>query len=345
MSLQDPPINNAFPAHAGFSGAVMYSAAGSNYLIRAKDCSVNAKQEINAIDDIDGAIDKTRYTLSPYQIEGSLSFALDQSQTADSFAVFEQLFKDAVERDSHGNMLSKSTDRSLHVRYYPGASYTYLHVLIDQLSLEVSEGSELTASATVKGRGRTDVAQAVPNLDSGQDLAPVRAIMFNDISVTFSPSTISGANTIDSSFTSTVVQSFKLDIANNTDFVYTLASSLSPYDIIAKKRDITGSITFLGKNDQLAPFATMHEHSAQSAVDMTFSIKFSADAPPVDLFQLKGVVFQIEEISVSNDLITSTMNYRAYGEQGFGYEAISGFGEDGSGSPANSANYPFGNDP
>ena len=343
MSLQDPQMNGAFPVHAGFSGAVTYGSLGNTYLIRAKDCNVNAKQEINAIDDVDGAIDKTRYTLSPYQIEGSFSFALDQSQDADSFAVFEQIFNDAVLRDSHGNMASKDQGRNLHVRYYPGASYTYLHTVIDQLSLEVTESSELTANVTVKGRGRTDTAMETPNLDSGQDLAPVRAIMFNDISIKFSQSSLGGGdnvNTIDTDFESTVVRSFKMDIANNTDFVYTLSSSLTPYDIIAKKRDITGSVTFAGKNEQLATFAISHEDNAQSALDMTFSVKFSANSPPLDLFVLKGVVFQIEEMSITNDLVESTMNFRAYGEQGFNYEAISGFQDD---SSANAENLPFGN--
>jgi len=328
MSLDNPVINDANPVHAGFTGAVMYDTGVNTYLIRAKDCNVNAKQEINALDDVDGAIDKTRYTLMPYMIDGSLSFALDQSQDADSFAVFEQLFNDAVVRNAHGNM--GATDRMLHVRYYPGAAYKYQHMVIDTFTLEVTQSSELTASVTMKGRGRQDISGGGPhpNFDSGQDLAPVRAIMFNDVFITIKPNSLGGGanvNTIDENITSEVIRSFKLDVANNTEFIYTLSSSLNPYDIIAKKRDITGSMTFAGRQKQLAEWVVAHEGNAQSAVDIDFAVRFSDASPALTLFTLKGVVFQIEEISITNDLVETTMNYRAYGDQGFNYEAISGW--------------------
>tara|TARA_Y100000034_G_scaffold136854_1_gene216408 strand:+ start:270 stop:1301 length:1032 start_codon:yes stop_codon:yes gene_type:complete len=341
MPLDNPnPLSDIYPLHSGFTGAVMYDT-GDTFLIRAKDCNVSAKQEINAIDDVDGSIDKTRYTLAPFVIDGSFSFALDQSQTADSFAVFEQIFNDAVLRDGHGNMAA--ADRKLHVRYYSGVAFTYSHLVIDTLTLEVSQSSELTASATVKGRGRQPLTSGdQPNLDSSSDLAPVRAIMFNDVFITLSPTSVPGAHTIGAAVTSEVVRSFKMDIANNTELIYTLSSSLNPFDIIAKKRDITGSVTFAGRNSELADWAVSHEDSAQSAVDLEFAVRFSAEQPAIALFKLRGVVFQMEELSITNDLVETTMNFRAYGDQGFGYEAITGWQVD-TNANADTTGFPFEN--
>tara|TARA_Y100000034_G_scaffold87954_1_gene105516 strand:+ start:4438 stop:5460 length:1023 start_codon:yes stop_codon:yes gene_type:complete len=335
--LHDPP-QYAIPARAGFSGAVAYDVSGVQHMIRAESCDVTAKQDINAIPDVDGAIDHTRYSLQPYAIDGNIAFALDQSQTADSFLVFEQLFNDAVLRDSTGQL--EATDRRLHVRYYPGYSYTYLDMHINTFNLSVSQGDVLKATASMMGRGRK-ANEFQPNFDQNSDLAPVRVIQFNDIEIAILPdsSMASTDATISEPITSTVVRSFDMSINNNCEAIYTLSSALTPYDIIAKKREISGSFTFAGKQDELAEWATAHESRAQSSVDLIFRVKFGSDTT-VDLFRLKGVVPQIESVNITNDLVETTMNWRAYGNQGFEFEAISGFNN--INTNANAVNLPFG---
>ena len=321
-SLNNPPAVT-IPTRAGFSGAVAYDVQGVQYMIRAESCDVVAKQEINALPDVDGAIDHTRYSLAPFAIDGNLQFALDQSQTADSFAVFEKLFNDAVLRRSDGNLKSRNEDRRLHVRYYPGYSYTYLDMAINTLQLTVAQGDVLKAQANMMGRGRIPMASGdSPNFDANSDLAPVRAIQFNDIEIAIVPDSVIGG--ISETITSTVVRNFDMTINNNCEYVYTLSSALTPYDIIAKKREISGSVTFAGRQDELALWASEHETRAQSAVDLVFRIKFGPSTT-IDLFKLKGVVAQIESVAITNSLVETSMNFRAYGHQGFNFEAISGF--------------------
>ena len=98
-------------------------------------------------------------------------------------------------------------------------------------------------------------------------------------------------------------------------------------------------MTFAGRQDQLAEWASEHEIREQSACNLIFRVKFGP-ATTIDLFILKGVVMQIESVAITNDLVETTVNYRAFGHQGFNYEAISGFGA--TGSSANDDILPFG---
>jgi hypothetical protein len=336
-SLNNPP-NNVIPVRAGFSGAVAYDVQGVPYMIRAESCDVIVKQDIQPVGDVDGAIDHTRYTLQPFDISGSLSFALDQSQAADSFAVFEKMYNDAVLRRADGNLQSRSEDRRLHVRYYPGFSYTYLDMAINSFKLSVSQGDVLKATVNMMGRGRIPMDPSdAPALDETSDLSPVRAIQFNDVEIAIIPDPDIGG--INETITSTIVRSFEVTINNNCEHVYTLSSSLTPYDIIAKKREITGSVTFAGRQDDLAVWAAEHEARAQSAVDLVFRVKFGP-ATTVDLFKLKGVVAQIESTAITNDLVETSMNFRAFGHQSFNFEAISGFND--TNNSANDGILPFG---
>ncbi|MDP6771378.1 MAG: phage tail tube protein, partial [Anaerolineales bacterium] len=252
-----------------------YEILGVPYMIRAESCDVIVKQDIQTIGDVDGSIDYTRYMLQPFDVSGSLSFPLDQSQAADSFAVFEKLYNDAVLRRSEdGNLRSKNEGgRRLHVRYYPGFSYTYLDILINSFQLSVSQGDVLKATVNMMGRGRIPMDPSdAPTLDATSDLAPVRAIQFNDVEVVIVPDGDIGG--ISEEISTEIVRSFEVTINNNCEHVYTLSSSLTPYDIIAKKREITGSVTFAGRQDDLAVWAAEHEARAQSAVDLVFRVKF-----------------------------------------------------------------------
>tara|TARA_Y100000034_G_scaffold54409_1_gene66682 strand:- start:3290 stop:4327 length:1038 start_codon:yes stop_codon:yes gene_type:complete len=338
-SLNNPP-NNIIPARSGFTGAVAYEILGVPYMIRAESCDVIVKQDIQTIGDVDGSIDYTRYMLQPFDVSGSLSFPLDQSQAADSFAVFEKLYNDAVLRRSEdGNLRSKNEGgRRLHVRYYPGFSYTYLDILINSFQLSVSQGDVLKATVNMMGRGRIPMDPSdAPTLDATSDLAPVRAIQFNDVEVVIVPDGDIGG--ISEEISTEIVRSFEVTINNNCEHVYTLSSSLTPYDIIAKKREITGSITFAGRQDDLALWASEHETRAQSAVDLVFRVKMDA-ATTIDLFRLKGVIAQIESAAITNDLVETSMNFRAFGHQNFNFEAISGFND--TDNSANDGILPFG---
>jgi len=339
-SLSNPPAN-AEPVRAGFSGAVSYDVQGVKYMIRAESCDVIAKQDINTVGDVDGAIDHTRYVLQPFDISGNIQFALDQSQSADSFAVFQQLYQDAVLRRDDGNLLSRSFDRELHVRYYPGFSYTYLDMAINTFKLSVSQGDVLKASVSMMGRGRKQMEPGdSPNFDASDDLAPVRVIQYNDVEIEIKKDgDLDGGGGLGDDIISTVVRSFDMEINNNCELIHTLSNALTPYDIIAKKREITGSVTFAGKQDELANWAESHETRTQSGCDLIFRVKFN-NSTTIDLFKLRGVIFQIESVSLTNDLIETTCNYRAYGHQAFNFEAISGFGTS-SGTSANDSILPF----
>lgn len=354
LGLADP---TAYPAYAGYSGFVTYEANEngniSQYLLRANSCTLKGTQNIDTVADIDGSIDSTRYALKPFEVNGDISFNLDSAPNSVGYLGFQQIYKDTVQRMADGRLKIRQTpgSRNMLVRYTSDVSYRYLDIVPSKMTISCNANDSLKVDVTFMGRGRegpfngttANVGEGLAATYQGKtNVAPVRVVTYNDVSIDIEPSTVSGVvvNTLGSKIVRLpLVKGFTCTVDNQVEAVHTLSGTLAAYDLVAKKRQITGRIDFLGRNRDIADYALYNEIGQTSRANLLFNVRFGNVTKT--LFKLCGVVFKIESMDLTNDVLNSSMDFMALGDQQFNYEAISAFE-----TPSQSANgtqhpYPF----
>lgn len=354
LGLADP---TARPAYAGYSGFVTYEAtlggALKKYLLRADRCSLKGTQAIDTVKDIDGSIDSTRYALKSFEVNGDVSFNLDSAPDSVGYKAFAQLYSDTVLRSADGRLKIREVpgSRNMLVRYNSEVSYRYLDIVPSKMSIECAAGEALRVSVSFMGRGREgpfDGTTAVmgdglgATVDGSVNVAPVRVVTYNDVTIDIESSPISTGvvvNTPPSITRLPLVKSFKVDIDNAVEAVHTLSGTLAAYDLVAKKRTISGSITFLGRNRDIGDYALYNEIGQTSRANLLFNVRFGNVTKT--LFKLRGVVFKIESMDLTNDVLNSTMDFMALGDQAFNYEAISALETPNTSANGSQHPYPF----
>jgi len=131
-----------------------------------------------------------------------------------------------------------------------------------------------------------------------------------------------------------------MEVNNNADRFYTLNGTLFPVDINVGKREITGSLTLLGFNHALREVAETNQDrfSEKNEIRVAYYIGedtdvtgigrdwFTETEPAQAIFaaRLASVVFRIEEVSMTNDVLETTVNYLALAsdKDGANYTAI-----------------------
>ena len=258
----------------------------------------------------------------------------------------------ATSRDPEGRMAY--TDVDLNVRYANHAAFKYSRCTVNEMTLKASQGDMITLDVSVFGRTRTplnaepSVAAQSTGLPGITDfLSPARVLTWNDISVTG----IAGcsANNIGSPlFFSNTVRSWELTIANNLDRFYTFNGSLFPTDINAAVRDATGNFELMGLSEELRDHTSgntlttgLQSHfTEKNEIRFAFYIGgetyaggdsftqrdwISEDvAPGFPIFsrRLRAVIFEIEEMSLTNDLYSTTINYHCMAIDDDNYEFV-----------------------
>ena len=348
-SMSDPTM---YPAYAGYSGFVVYKATGTatgNYLLRADRCSLKGTQEIDSIKDIDGSIDSTRYALKPFSVSGDISFNLDSSPDSAGYLAFERIYQDVVLRSRDGRLLIREQPgcRNMLVRYGGDVAYEYLDIVPNKMDIECSANEALRITTSFIGRGRrgpftgtsAEMGSGLSDASGGTNSAPIRVVTYNDISISIVQSSGNGVNTIMGVDVLPLVKSFTMSIDNQVEAVHTLSGTLAAYDLIAKKRQISGSITFLGRNKDVADYAMNHEIYSSSKVGLKIKVRFGNTTRT--LLTLRGVIFKIESMDLTNDVLNSTMSFIALGDQSIGYEAITGLNSDAGANSGAGHPYPF----
>jgi hypothetical protein len=351
--LADP---TAYPAYAGYSGFVTYEAnlSGSikKYLLRADSCSLKGTQAIDTIPDIDGSIDSTRYAIKPFEVSGGISFNLDSAPDSVGYMAFARLYADITQRSADGRLKIREQPgcRNMLVRYSGEVSYRYVDIVPNSMDISCSAGEPLKFSVDFKGRGREGPFNGTTavmgdglasTVDGKFNVAPVRVVTYNDISIDIESSPLTGSgvvvNTPSNIARLPLIKSFSCKIDNQVEAVHTLSGTLAAYDLVAKKRIITGKIDFLGRNRDIADYALYNELGQTSRANLSFNVRFGNVTKT--LFKLRGVVFKIENMDLTNDVLTSSMDFMALGDQNFNYEAISAL--ETPGLNANGAQHPY----
>jgi hypothetical protein len=322
-SFENPIDNQTYKVRAGFPGIV----ALDNGLIRATSCNIKGEQPIEAVEDIDGSIDRTRYKMGQFKASGDVEFSLDKGaalggSSGGNLEIFGKIWRACTRRTPDGRF---ATAHDILVHYHQGFTYAYDNMVVDKVSLNISNNDVLKCTASFRGRGRREasVSDVLPNLASAGAEAPLRVIAYNDVQIAIT--NINQGNVNANEFK--LIKSFDMNVDNQSEEVYVIAGQLAPYDILPKKRQISGSVTFFGRPETLAAQAKNREDDLGvniPHVNMALQARIGQNF--LTIVELKGVVFSLDSTTLQNGIIETTMQFQALGTDDERFLAVSDFG-------------------
>lgn len=319
-------------AQMGFVGSVRFNGGsiGQEIVVRAKSCDIRARQGIQFPSDIvDGRIDQTLYQIEPRIVEGSCEFPLvhegivngtskncGEQQASCSTNLASRLWTIASKRDQVGRLANQF---NIDVRYTDNTGYRYPSCIINTMKMNVTQGQSVNVGFSVIGGANSNgnVREALTSQRETVMLAPARIVTWNDFRINIfareDSIVVPGSH----------IMEFDVNIDNRADRFYTFNGSLSPQDITARKREIKGSVGFLGfANKQFHDFVYNNQNRFTSQTKIQFGYSLGSATIPYWATALWGVIFKIEDVAISNDLIQTKMEYTALGDCENGYEAI-----------------------
>lgn len=364
-----PAVDQHF-ANMGWVGFVKLRipSLNSNNILRVTDADINLSQEITMPEVIDGRIDRTVYQLGPKIVEGTLSMPVIADVDPENFggcpdvsdlnnpnsvagSLLNNLWCWATARNSQGRLLYN--DAVLEIRYANHAAFTFDTAVVNTLAMKVTQSEAVSFDINVLGRGRTPspdpagfTGNPTPRIE--RFLSPARILTWNDVTI----NGVGGCNNPDDLFFSNQVRDFNMEINNNADRFYTFNGSLFPVDVNVGKREITGSLTLLGRQDRLGELAASNQSrfTEKNEIRIAFyvgddrfnGVNFSPrdwtlsqgnSIPSNAIFgkRLTSVVFKIEEMSMTNEVFETTVAWLALANDQEHYESI---------SPQTSCSYP-----
>lgn len=288
-------------ASMGFVGFVRIKPTntGENHIIRATSANINVSQTIDKPDVIDSRYDRTVYQLGPKEIDGSFSFPAIYGDG--SGEIVTELYKLAVQRTASGLL----NDFDIEVKYATGtatqeASFTYSRCIANSFDFSVAQSDVISITTNIIGLTRTksDGDWASPSSDY---MKASRVVTWNDAVVTLSG--VGGQ----------YIRQFDASINNNAERFYTLNQKLFAQAIAPAKRDVTGSASIMGRHAVLATKARDNqERYAPLAEDVIhFGFKGMNGNSEVFAVNLPNCVYEIEEMSLTNDLFETSVNWHS----------------------------------
>ena len=319
---------NSPPAYMGFvgyfrlrNGNVVGNGvdSGSNYshsnmIVRATSAEMNATQAVTKPDTVDSRYDKTIYQLGPKEIDGSLTFpAVYDRQSGAS--IVEALYRYAVTRNPQGLLSDFSVDVKYATSQSPPnqADFVYYSCVVNTWQFSVTQGDLVNQTVAIIGLTRdfTDLSTAIP----AADLTNTRAVVWADARVELVGGRLS--NPIGGQY----VRSFEANINNNADRFYTLNKELFAQAIAPTKRDVDGNLVLMGRHMDLAELAWTNQNYCSETTNVKFGFittGVSGDCASAFNITLPNCVFEIEEMSLSNELFETTVNWHCLPAAGTG---------------------------
>lgn len=318
-------------AQMGFVGSVRFSGGsiGQEIFVRAKSCDIRAKQEISYPDVVDGRIDRTLYQVGPRMVDGSAEFPLvhegivngttkDCNEPAATCQtnLANRLWNIAAKRDTVGRLVNQF---NVDVRYTDNTAFRYPNCIINTMRIGVNQGAEVNINFNVIGGANVtdNVREPLTTEREPTFLSPARIVTWNDFRINIFCR--EEGIVVPGSF----IRTFEVTLNNNADRFYTLNGKLVPQDITARKRTIEGSVAFMGfANKQFHDFVYNNQNRFTSQSKIQFGYTLGSSTIPYWATALWGVIFQIEEVAISNDIIETKMPFSALGDCENDYEAI-----------------------
>lgn len=292
-------------------------------VVRATDISLNMTQTIDKPPLVDGRFDHTTYQLGPREVGGGVNFPAIHSQagvSGSSADIMAGIWKATMDRLSTDGRMEHSLDA--YVKYagntghnYGGTAedvaFIYTSCLVNTLELSVSQGDILTTNMDLIGIDRlpgNDVPVVYPSRNT-------RIVTWNDIILGFN---IVQDGTQKGVVKGDAIRQFSLNVNNNVQRFYTLNNKLTPEDVTATKRDLSGSATALGRIFRTSEQARTNENRCSEFSELIFGFRAAGTGNSADgdfscdqgmFVYLPGVVFEIETLGLSPDLFETTMNF------------------------------------
>lgn len=289
-------------AAMGFYGFVFFDVGAfdagyaTQKFVRATSCDIKMTQNIEKPAVIDGRFDRTVYQLGPKEVGGSVAFPAIYE---DGAALVKGLWNAAVKRNDQGR-LPTSRVQVYYARGSNGARFTYTDVIADTFEFTVAQSDLCNCTVGVIGIDRTEgTAQTESNFTNPN----TRAVTWNDAIV---EATVGGIANV----TRNSVRQFSCNVNNNSQRFYTLNGYLSPQDVAPTKRDITGSMTLMGRISDIGARGFTNESRCSEDSTIRFGYATTlANCSGKFVVVLTGVVFQIEELALTNELFETTVNW------------------------------------
>ncbi len=350
MAVFTPPHSfwdrpQAFMGFVGFirveQGKIYGNADGAtridhdSYLIRATSADINLSQEISKPDVIDSRYDKTVYQLGPKLVDGSFGFpaVYEVSGVAGSKTLFEILYRYAVTRQDNG-LLSPF---ELQVKYaasqtlpYNEAEFKYTGCFANTWQFSVAQSDVVTCTVDILGVNRETLGTLNPptrsdtvcegsSTDETASIGSTRIVTWNDARVEIEGDRIGyGTDAIGGQH----VRSFEANINNDAERYYTLNTQLFAQAIAPRKREITGNIVLMGRHPKLADIALKNQFNCteSSTIKFGFNTPGTGEGCADSTFAvgMPNCVFEIEEMSLTNDVFETTVNWHSLPAAGSG---------------------------
>lgn len=311
----------AFTAKLGYVGSVAFGFTTGLVTVRATSANIRASQEITYPDVVDGRIDRTLYQLGPRVVGGNVTFPLVHEGVANSgrscgtaVNLGSLFWSAAAKRDNYGRLVEFFP---AHVRYTDNTAFTYPNCIINTMQISVTQSDVVTFSCELIGGASADDNVRIPKevSDDLDYLAPARVVTWNDFVLRIWGDTSSGLVV-----NGEQIRSFNVSLNNNAERYYTLNNKLAPQDVAARKREISGQVVIMGRNEQLSDLAYTNQNRFTSTAGIAFGYTLGAGGNPYFATGLHGVIFEIEEIEITNDLVETTVAYTALADCDANYE-------------------------
>jgi hypothetical protein len=293
-------------AYLGYVGWVRF---GSSTFIRATSADIKITQAVDKPDVVDGKIDKTVWTLGPQEVGGNVAFpaVYELYGGAGTLPPSSYLWNCALVRMSDGDMLTKP---DVTVKYVDGVGFTYKDCIVDTYEISINHSETVNISTGLIGTMRNSDSGASNDLTlPAYNNKNTRAVTWKDCTVEI------GGTNVD--VASEEIRSFSCSIANNSQRIYTLNGLWTPRLILPTKRDITGSITIMGRNSSLSQRAYTNADRCKADNSVRFGYSTGGASMGTECgsswfvnFE-ECVVFEIEELAISNELFQTTVNWHA----------------------------------
>jgi len=296
------------PAYMGYVGFV--DVDGS--IIRATSADISLTQEVTKPDLVDGRIDRTTYQLGPQEVGGSIAFPAIYDNDGGVTTV-ANMWEKVCRRTEIGTLLSfPITVKYAQTGTYNSSTFSYDNCVVNSLQLSVTQSDVMNISMDIIGLTRT--AKSLNDSDSPGYPTPdaqdnSRVVTWADSRIEINAGDqrpIGLGGQVGGQF----VRSFEINVNNNVERFYTLNKALFAQSIAPSKRDVSGSIVFIGRLDGLGQLAVTNEDFAYENTEIRFGFTPTVGSSEF-IRKLPNVIFQIEEMSITNSLFETTMNWHS----------------------------------
>lgn len=301
MPLSPPSAPMGFIGYVRFQSPE-FSANNNTIQVRATSADIRLSQEITKPDVVDGRFDRTVYQLGPKIVEGSVEFPSIMESIDSGTDPTAALYKIAVRRNFPGD--GKLSPMDVTVAYASNnAAFIYKECIVNTFRWSVAQSDVVSVATDLIGVERESTLWSAITEQNAYFPNQSRVVTWNDAVVELrSGSTFN--------ITGEFIRSFEATINNNAERYYTLNGKLFPQDVAPRKRDIMGSVTLMGRKPELADHAFDNQERCAEVSTVKFGYNLTnAECQGVFLVTLPNVVFQIEELALSNDLFETTVNW------------------------------------